>query len=164
MQARKPLRVYSGPSPNANASTLSDIIANAGSDFGQTEQDLFSITPEHNPLQVNQHVYAKAFAQFIHQLQPSNQSALLQAFADDIDAAMAQHQTEQNARLDNAGPFAELAYAAGLQDSFVRAFEEVKIITPCNMSDLHMRCSYKSFLSKGYDVMHFCSLISYAQP
>ena len=60
-------------------------------------------------------------------------------------------QTEQNARPDNAGPFAELAYAAGLQDSFVRAFEEVNIITPCNTSDLHIYALpiQKPFCQKG---------------
>lgn len=112
--------LHAGLVKDANASLLSQIIADAGSDFGLPEPD-----SSYDVLSVNQPIYAKAFADFIHQLQPNNQSALQQAFSDDVAAAIITRLTRQNARPDNTGPFIELAHATGEDSSFVNALQQV---------------------------------------
>lgn len=115
-----------GVGTEANQSTLSTVITDAAFDFGQPPNDLFSIstTPEPNPIMINQHVYAEAFAQLLQQLDQNNQSALVQAFADNIGATMTDIQTSHNVRPDYTGPLLELAHVANLDQSFVYAFQQ----------------------------------------
>ncbi len=77
---------------------------------------------------INQQVYAEAFAQLLHQLDPNNQSALVQAFADNIGATMTGVQTSRNVVPDYTGPLIELAHAANLDQSFVYAFQQVSTV------------------------------------
>ncbi len=109
---------------------MSSVIADAVFDFGQSTNDIYSTTgtPEPNPIVINQPVYAEAFAQLLQQLDQNNQSALVQAFADDIGGTMTDIQTSQDARPDYTGPLIELAHAANLDQSFVYAFQQVSTI------------------------------------
>ena len=77
---------------------------------------------------INQPVCAEAFAQLLQQLDQNNQSALVQAFADDVGGTMTDIQTSQDARPDYTGPLIELPHAANLDQSFVYAFQQVSTI------------------------------------
>ncbi len=107
---------------------MSSVIADAVFDFGQPRNDLFSTTPEPNPIKINQPVYAEAFAQLLQQLDQNNQSALVQAFADAIGGTMTDIEMSHNVRPDYTGPLIELAHAANLDQSFVYAFQQVSTI------------------------------------
>ena len=87
---------------------------------------------------INQHVYAEAFAQLLQQLDQNNQSALVQAFADNIGATMTDIQTSHNVRPDYTGPLIELAHVANLDQSFVYAFQQVSTI------DVNSRISHNT--------------------
>ena len=106
--------IPAGAGTGANQSTLSEIIDSAAGDFS-----LRGYAP------VDQDVYARAFGEFLHQLQPKNQSALSQAFADKIASTMASLQENQNGQPDLTGAYIMLAHTAGLDEAFVPAWKQV---------------------------------------
>lgn len=98
-------------------SALTDIINTAAVAFGDLDQ-------------AKQPVYAKAFGEFIHQLDPTlsaNQSTLLEAFENSIASALTARYcvTASCLRYDYTGPLVELTHAAALDQSYVGAFEQV---------------------------------------
>lgn len=107
-----------GPGREANVSALSEVIDAASVDFGDLEK-------------ASQPVYARAFGQFIHQLSApaANQSDLVQAFANSIVSALTLDRSGRNFRPNYGGPLIELTYAAGLEQSFGRAFTQVHVYT-----------------------------------
>ncbi|KAL3148691.1 hypothetical protein ABBQ38_014105 [Trebouxia sp. C0009 RCD-2024] len=115
--------VRAGPGSGVNVSALTNIINTAAEYFGDLDQ-------------AKQPVYAEAFGQFIHQLDPSpasNQTTLLAAFANSLASALKGEScftlTCRTYDLDKSyyiGPVVELTHAAGLDPSFVGAFEQAK--------------------------------------
>lgn len=114
VNTEQPEGISAGVGVGANQSTLSEIIDSAAADFS-----FRGYAP------VNQDAYARAFGEFLHQLQPTNQSALSQAFADNIASTMASLQENQNGQPDPTGAYIVLAHAAGLDDAFIPAWKQV---------------------------------------
>lgn len=108
-----------GPGREANESTLSSIINAAASDFGDLDQ-------------AQQPVYARAFGQFIYQLDPAsaNQSTLLGGLTNSIvfvvTAPIRDDYASYNGE-DYTGPLIVLTHVAGLHESCVRAYQQVQL-------------------------------------
>lgn len=102
----------------ANTTSLVAVINTSAIDFGAR----VSATP------VNQTAYAAAFGQFIKQLQPVNQSVLLEAFASSIASSLVgPHGTSYGYTTDYTGALVQLADAAGADQSFTAAFQQASL-------------------------------------
>lgn len=112
------LNSLAGGGRAADATLLFTIINTTSIDFGART----SGTP------VNQPVYAKAFGQFIHQLQRDNQP-VAEAFANIIASSfMDPYGSPYGYTTDYTGALLELAEAAGSDQSFVGAFQQASLL------------------------------------